>query len=173
MALRKIVFEGDDILAKRCRPVEKFDSRLAQLLDDMTETLHDSGGVGLAAPQVGILRRAVVIETDPEQGVYELVNPEIVETSGEQVGLEGCLSLPGQWGITPRPYRVTVKAQDRNGNGITVTGEHLLARALCHEIDHLDGILYKDVAQRMLTKQEIELYNNGELEIEEKIRESE
>lgn len=171
MALRKIVTEGDDILLKKCRVVEKFDDRLAMLIDDMIETLHQSGGVGLAAPQVGILRRVVVIETDPEQGVIELVNPEIIETSGEQVGLEGCLSLPGQWGITPRPFKVTAKAQDRNGNEFTVTGEYLLARALCHEIDHLDGILYKTVADRMLTQPEIELYNQGELEIEEKITE--
>ncbi len=171
MALRKIVTEGDDILLKKCRVVEKFDDRLAMLIDDMIETLHQSGGVGLAAPQVGILRRVVVIETVPEQGVIELVNPEIIETSGEQVGLEGCLSLPGQWGITPRPFKVTAKAQDRNGKEFTVTGEYLLARALCHEIDHLDGILYKTVADRMLTQPEIELYNQGELEIEEKITE--
>jgi peptide deformylase len=171
MALREIVTEGDDILTKKCRTVEKFDSRLAVLIDDMIETLHDSGGVGLAAPQVGILRRVVVIEIDPEQGVLELVNPEIVETSGEQVGLEGCLSLPGQWGITPRPLRATVKAQDRNGEEFTVSGDHLLARALCHELDHLEGIVYKNKATRMLTPHEIELYNNGELEIEEKITE--
>ncbi len=169
MALRKIVTEGDDILLKKCRLVEKFDDRLAMLIDDMIETLHASGGAGLAAPQVGILRRVIVIETDPEQGVIELVNPEIIETSGKQIGLEGCLSLPGQWGVTPRPFKVTVKAQDRNGNEFTLTGEYLLARALCHEIDHLEGILYKTVADRMLTKPEIDLYNQGKLEIEEKI----
>lgn len=171
MALRKIVTEGDDILLKKCRLVEKFDDRLAMLIDDMIETLHASGGAGLAAPQVGILRRVIVIETDPEQGVIELVNPEIIETSGKQIGLEGCLSLPGQWGITPRPFKVTAKAQDRNGNEFTLTGEYLLARALCHEIDHLEGILYKTVADRMLTKPEIDLYNQGKLEIEEKITE--
>ncbi|MGN1129915.1 MAG: peptide deformylase [Ruminococcus sp.] len=167
MALREIVTEGDDVLTKKCRPVEKFDSRLEMIIDDMIETLHHSNGVGLAAPQVGILRRVVVIEVDPEQGVIELVNPEIIETSGKQVGLEGCLSLPGKWGIASRPLRVTVKAQNRKGEEFTVSGEHLLARAFCHEIDHLNGILYNTVADRMLTPQEIELYNNNELDLED------
>lgn len=169
MALRGIVIEGDDVLNKKCRTVEKFDSRLEMLIDDMIDTLHQSGGVGLAAPQVGIIRRVVVIEVDKEQGVIELVNPEIIETSGEQIGLEGCLSLPGKWGITPRPYKVVVKAQDRNGKEFTVSGEHLLARAMCHEIDHLDGVLYNTVAIHMLTPLELERYNEGELDIEEKI----
>ena len=142
MALREIVKEGDDVLTKKCRKVEKFDSRLEMIIDDMIETLHQANGVGLAAPQVGILRRVVVIEVDPEQGVIELVNPEIIETSGKQVGLEGCLSLPGKWGIASRPLRVTVKAQNRKGEEFTISGEHLLARAFCHEIDHLDGILF-------------------------------
>ena len=164
MALREIVKEGDDVLTKKCRKVEKFDSRLEMIIDDMIETLHQANGVGLAAPQVGILRRVVVIEVDPEQGVIELVNPEIIETSGKQVGLEGCLSLPGKWGIASRPLRVTVKAQNRKGEEFTISGEHLLARAFCHEIDHLDGILYNTVADRMLTPQEIELYNNNELD---------
>lgn len=167
MALREIVKEGDDVLTKKCRKVEKFDSRLEMIIDDMIETLHQANGVGLAAPQVGILRRVVVIEVDPEQGVIELVNPEIIETSGKQVGLEGCLSLPGKWGIASRPLRVTVKAQNRNGEEFTISGEHLLARAFCHEIDHLDGILYNTVADRMLTPQEIELYNNNELDLED------
>ena len=167
MALREIVKEGDDVLTKKCRKVEKFDSRLEMIIDDMIETLHQANGVGLAAPQVGILRRVVVIEVDPEQGVIELVNPEIIETSGKQVGLEGCLSLPGKWGIASRPLRVTVKAQNRKGEEFTISGEHLLARAFCHEIDHLDGILYNTVADRMLTPQEIELYNNNELDLQD------
>ena len=167
MALREIVKEGDDVLTKKCRKVEKFDSRLEMIIEDMIETLHQANGVGLAAPQVGILRRVVVIEVDPEQGVIELVNPEIIETSGKQVGLEGCLSLPGKWGIASRPLRVTVKAQNRKGEEFTISGEHLLARAFCHEIDHLDGILYNTVADRMLTPQEIELYNNNELDLED------
>ena len=167
MALREIVKEGDDVLTKKCRKVEKFDSRLEMIIDDMIETLHQANGVGLAAPQVGILRRVVVIEVDPEQGVIELVNPEIIETSGKQVGLEGCLSLPGKWGIASRPLRVTVKAQNRKGEEFTISGDHLLARAFCHEIDHLDGILYNTVADRMLTPQEIELYNNNELDLED------
>ena len=167
MALRQIVTEGDDVLTKKCRPVEKFDSRLEMIIDDMIETLHHSNGVGLAAPQIGILRRVVVIEVDPEQGVIELINPEIIETSGKQVGLEGCLSLPGKWGIAARPLRVTVKAQNRKGEEFTISGEHLLARAFCHEIDHLNGILYNTVADRMLTPQEIELYNNNELDLED------
>lgn len=167
MALREIVKEGDDVLTKKCRKVEKFDSRLEMIIDDMIETLHQANGVGLAAPQVGILRRVVVIEVDPEQGVIELVNPEIIETSGKQVGLEGCLSLPGKWGIASRPLRVTVKAQNRKGEEFTISGEHLLARAFCHEIDHLDGILYNTVADRMLTPQEIELYNNNELDLKD------
>ena len=167
MALREIVKQGDDVLTKKCRKVEKFDSRLEMIIDDMIETLHQANGVGLAAPQVGILRRVVVIEVDPEQGVIELVNPEIIETSGKQVGLEGCLSLPGKWGIASRPLRVTVKAQNRKGEEFTISGEHLLARAFCHEIDHLDGILYNTVADRMLTPQEIELYNNNELDLED------
>ncbi len=164
MALREIVTEGDDILTKKCREVVKFDDRLWTLIDDMTETLHNSGGVGLAAPQVGVLRRVVVIEIDPEQGVIELVNPQIIEKSGKQVGLEGCLSLPGKWGIASRPYRVTVKAQDRNGKEFTISGEALLARAFCHEIDHLDGILYNTIVERMLFPDEVEKYNNGELD---------
>ena len=167
MALRQIVTEGDDVLTKKCRPVEKFDSRLEMIIDDMIETLHHANGVGLAAPQIGILRRVVVIEVDPEQGVIELINPEIIETSGKQVGLEGCLSLPGKWGIAARPLRVTVKAQNRKGEEFTISGEHLLARAFCHEIDHLNGILYNTVADRMLTPQEIELYNNNELDLED------
>lgn len=141
MAIRTIVLEGDSILNKKCRPVEKFDSRLWELLDDMQETMYNSNGVGLAAPQVGILRRVVVI--DVGDGLIELINPEIVESSGEQRESEGCLSCPGEFGITLRPMTVKVKAKDRNGNDIEVYGKALKARCLCHELDHLDGILFK------------------------------
>lgn len=154
MAIRQIVKEGDPVLTKKCRPVEKFDDRLAQLLDDMAETLHLANGVGLAAPQVGILRRVVII--DVGEGVIELINPKIIAFSGEQESLEGCLSCPGEWGITRRPDYVKVKAQDRNGNEFTVDGKELLAKAFCHELDHLDGIIYKQKAIRMLTPEEIE-----------------
>lgn len=158
MAIRQIVKEGDDVLTKKCREVVKFDDRLAQLIDDMTETLHLANGVGLAAPQVGILRRVVVI--DIGEGVIELVNPVIIEQSGEQESLEGCLSCPGEWGITRRPNYVKVKAQDRHGNEFVIDGEELLAKAFCHEIDHLDGIIYKQIAIRMLTPDEIEELNS-------------
>lgn len=171
MAIREIVREGDDVLLKNCRKVEKFDERFHLILDDMVETLRDSGGVGLAAPQVGILRRAVVIEINPEDGLIELVNPEIIATSGRQKGIEGCLSLPGQWGIVERPYKVTVKAQDRFGEEFEITGEGLLARCFCHELDHLDGTIYKTRASRMLTPPEVEKFNNGEFDFEEEIEE--
>lgn len=140
MALRKIVEIGDPILNKKSREVEKFDERLAQLIDDMIETLIHANGVGLAAVQVGMLRRVVVIEG--EDGIIELVNPKIVREEGEQCEQEGCLSLPGKWGVTRRPKKVQVKAQDRNGKWHVYTQEDLLARAFCHEIDHLDGILF-------------------------------
>lgn len=153
MAIRQIVKEGDDVLNKKCREVVKFDDRLAQLIDDMIETLHDSGGVGLAAPQVGVIRRVVVI--DIGEGVIELVNPVIIEEQGEQESVEGCLSCPGEWGITIRPDYVVVRAQDRNGNEFTIDGEELLAKAFCHEIDHLNGILYKSIVTRMLLPEEI------------------
>ena len=167
MALREIVVEGDDILNKKCRTVEKFDNRLAILIDDMIDTLIDSGGVGLAAPQVGVLRRVVVIQVDPEKPPIELVNPEIIATSGEQKGLEGCLSLPGKWGIVTRPYHVKVKAQGRDGKEFTTEGDGLLARAFCHELDHLKGILYNTVVDRMLTPAELEKLNEGELDIKD------
>lgn len=153
MAIRNIVKEGDPILNKKCHKVEKFDEKLAVLIDDMAETLALSGGVGLAAPQVGILRRVVVI--DVGQGVIELVNPVITESSGMQETLEGCLSCPNQWGITRRPKNVTVKAQNRNGEEFTISGEDLLAKAFCHELDHLDGILFKEKVLRMLTPEEV------------------
>lgn len=157
MAIRQIVKEGDSVLTKKCREVVKFDDRLAQLIDDMIETLHESGGVGLAAPQVGVIRRVVVIDISQEQNqVIELVNPVIIETEGEQESVEGCLSCPGDWGITVRPNYVKVKAFDRHGNEFTVEGKELLAKAFCHELDHLDGIIFKQVAKRMLTKEECE-----------------
>ncbi|MGN1468351.1 MAG: peptide deformylase [Ruminococcus sp.] len=154
MAIRQIVKEGDPVLNKKCREVVKFDDRLAMILDDMKETLALAEGVGLAAPQVGILRRIVVV--DVGEGPIELVNPVITEQSGEQEGLEGCLSCPGEWGITRRPMYVTVKAQDRNGKEFTVSGEGLLAKAFCHELDHLEGILYKQIAIRMVNPAELE-----------------
>ena len=154
MAIRNIVKDGDPILKKRCRPVEKFDKKLAVLLDDMAETMHKANGVGLAAPQVGMLRRVVVI--DIGEGVIELVNPQIIAFSGEQEGSEGCLSFPGQWGIVKRPNYVKVKAQDRNGEEFTIEGKELLARAFCHERDHLDGVVFKSVCERMLRPEEIE-----------------
>lgn len=153
MAIRNIVKEGDDVLTKVCRKVEKFDSKLHTLLDDMYETMNEANGVGLAAPQVGILRRVVVI--DVGEGKIELINPEIIEKSGEQRENEGCLSCPGEYGITVRPYKVTVKAQDRNGKEFKISGEALLARAFCHEIDHLDGILFKKHTIRMLTEEDL------------------
>lgn len=140
MALRNIVKLGDPILYKKSRVVEKFDDRLAMLIDDMKETMYDGNGVGLAAVQVGILKRVVVI--DIGEGPMELVNPEITFSEGVQISQEGCLSLPGKWANTKRPQRVQVKAQDRNGKWQVFTGEDLKAKAFCHEIDHLDGILF-------------------------------
>ena len=160
MAIRNIVKDGDEILTKKCRPVEKFNKKLWMLLDDMAETMHRANGVGLAAPQVGILRRVAVIDISPEQdGVIELVNPQIIAYSGEQCGNEGCLSFPGQWGIVKRPNYVKVRAQDRFGEEFEIEGKELLARAFCHEIDHLNGVVFKEVADRMLTPKEIEEMN--------------
>lgn len=163
MALRKIVTVGDPVLTKKCRPVIKFDERLATLLDDMIETMHDANGVGLAGPQVGVLRRVVVVDTGEED--LELVNPEIVETGEEtQTGLEGCLSLPGEYGIVTRPNFVVVRAQDRTGEWYEYEGEELIARCFCHEIDHLDGHMYTELAERMLTKEELEQMSEQEEE---------
>lgn len=153
MAIRNIVKDGDEILRKKCRNVEKFDDKLATLLEDMAETMHDADGVGLAGPQVGMLRRVVVI--DIGDGVIELVNPEIIETKGEQESAEGCLSFPGEYGVTRRPMYVKVKAQDRNGDYFEIDGEELLAKAFCHEIDHLNGVVFKDIAVRMLDPEEL------------------
>lgn len=144
MALRQIVKIGDDVLRKKSRPITDFNQKLHTLLDDMKETLAKAEGAGLAAPQVGMLRRVVVIDVRDNHGVIELVNPEIVSAEGVQCGTEGCLSLPGEFRDIERPARVTVKAQDRFGKEFTITGEGMLARAFCHEIDHLDGVLFID-----------------------------
>lgn len=156
MGLRKIFTVKEPCLHKVCRPVDKFDGKLHKLLDDMKETLEDANGVGLAAPQIGILRRVVVVDTGEE--ILELVNPELLETSGEQVGTEGCLSIPGKYGLVKRPNVAKVRAQDRDGNFFEVEGEELIARCFCHEIDHLDGIVYTEVMERFLTEEEL----NGE-----------
>jgi len=153
MAYREILTDENPRLRKPSRTVDQFDQRLAILLDDMLETMHRADGVGLAAPQVGVLRRAVVI--DVGEGPLELVNPRITAQEGEQVGQEGCLSFPGQWGVVRRPAKVTVEAQNRAGETFSVTGEGLLAVALCHELDHLDGRLFVDIAEHMLTPEEL------------------
>ena len=156
MAILNIVKEGDKILRSVCRPVDKITSRTIRLLDDMRDTLKDAEGVGLAAPQVGIMRRICIVENENGE-IYELINPRIIATSAEtQQGREGCLSLPGEWGIVERPASVTVEAYNRNGELVQITGSGLTGRCFCHEIDHLDGILYKDKAVRMLTEEEIE-----------------
>ena len=153
MGLRKILTDEESALHKVCKPVVNFDGRLWKLLDDMRETLIDSGGVGLAAPQVGILRRVVLVDTGEE--ILELANPTLIETDGEQVGAEGCLSVPGKYGIVKRPFYAKVKAQDRNGNWYEAEGEELIARCFCHELDHLDGIIYTDIMERFLTEEEL------------------
>lgn len=142
MAIRSIRKLGDDILRKKSRFVDNIDERIITLLDDMVETLYDSNGVGLAAPQIGVLKRIVVI--DIGDGLYELINPEIVETSGEQTDAEGCLSVPGKYGNVTRPQKVTVVATNRHGEKFELTGTDLLARAICHELDHLDGVIFVD-----------------------------
>lgn len=150
MAKLKILKVGDETLRKISRPVDTVTPRIRTLLDDMIETMRAANGVGLAAPQVGVLRRIVVIETE-EDGLIELINPKIIAFSGEQESEEGCLSVPGRWGITRRPMHVTVRAMDRNGKVFDKTGSGLLAKAFCHEIDHLDGKLYIDCALQMLS----------------------
>ena len=146
MAKLKIVKVGDEVLRKKCRPVDEITPKIITLLDDMTETMREAQGVGLAAPQVGILRRIVVIEVE-EGNVIELINPKIIAFAGEQEGTEGCLSVPNKWGTVKRPMHVTVRALNRHGEEFEVTGSELLARALCHELDHLDGKLYIDIAK--------------------------
>lgn len=154
MAILNILTSEDETLRKVCRPVDKITPRILTLLDDMKETMYRANGVGLAAPQVGILRRIVVI--DIGDGIIELINPEIVSAEGKQTDREGCLSVPDECGIVTRPNVVTVKALDRNGEPFEMRGEELLARAFCHELDHLDGKLYTDIAERMLTPEEME-----------------
>ena len=155
MALRKIVLQGDESLTKVCRPVTDFNSRLHTLLDDMKETLLDSGGVGLAAPQVGILRRVCVVQNEDDE-VIELINPEIIYTEGEQTGLAGCLSVPGKYGIVTRPEAVRGRAQDRNGDFFEVEDSDLTARCFCHEIEHLDGHLFVEHTDHLMTEEELE-----------------
>ena len=153
MGLRKILNDKDPALHKVCKPVEQFDWKLHKLLDDMRETLVHSGGVGLVAPQVGILRRVVLVDTGDE--ILELINPELIETDGEQVGPEGCLSVPGKYGLVKRPYYAKVRAQDRDGQWYEAEGEELIGRCFCHELDHLDGILYTQIMERFLTEEEL------------------
>ena len=154
MGLRKILTDKDPALHKVCKPVEAFDNKLHKLLDDMRETLIDSNGVGLAAPQVGILRRVVLVDVGDE--ILELINPELLETDGEQVGPEGCLSVPGKYGLVKRPYYAKVRAQDRNGEWYEAEGEELIGRCFCHELDHLDGIVYTEVMERFLRDEELD-----------------
>ena len=157
MAIRKIVKIGDETLRKVCRKQEKFDLRLAVLLKDMADTMYRAEGVGLAAPQVGILRRVVVVDVSPDHsGLREMVNPEIIEKSGSQTGREGCLSVPERQGVVTRPMKVKVRYQDRHGRETELETEGFEARAVCHEIDHLNGILYVDVMDRELTEEEIQ-----------------
>ena len=154
MGMRKILTDKDPALHKVCKPVTAFDKKLHKLLDDMAETLADANGVGLAAPQVGILRRVVIVDTGEE--ILELINPTILETDGEQEGAEGCLSVPGRYGLVKRPYYAKVRAQDRYGDWYVAEGEELIGRCFCHELDHLDGIVYTEVMDRFLTEKELE-----------------
>ena len=157
MAIREIMTEGESCLTKVCHSVTKFDKKLHDLLDDMKETLVDAEGVGLAAPQVGILRRVVVVMDENDEFI-ELVNPEIIRTEGEQEGLEGCLSIPGKYGIVKRPMVVRVRAQDRDGEWFEAEDEGLTARCFCHELEHLDGHLFNEHVDRYLTDEEIQAY---------------
>ncbi len=154
MGIRKILTDKEPSLHKVCREVTDFDKKLHKLLDDMADTLAEANGVGLAAPQVGILRRVVVVDVGDE--ILELVNPILVETSGEQIGAEGCLSVPGRYGLVKRPNVAKVKAQDRYGQWFEAEGEELIARCFCHELDHLDGIVYTQVMERFLTEEELD-----------------
>ena len=172
MAIRNVLTDDHPTLRKKCRPYTEFNQRLHELLDDMCDTMLEQNGVGLAAPQVGVARRCcVVLETNVDEGeddyILELVNPEIISVDGEQEGPEGCLSFPGRFGIVRRPDHVVVRAQDRDGNFFEVEGFGLTARAFCHEIDHLDGVVYMDRAERMLTEEEIQtMYQGGDEEEE-------
>lgn len=155
MALRTILTDGDPALHKVCRPVTQFDEKLHDLLDDMKETLAKANGAGLAAPQVGILRRAVIV-VDANDEMLELVNPEIIAQEGEQEGLEGCLSVPGRWGVVKRPQKVRVRAQDRNGQFFEAEGEDIVARCFCHEVEHLDGHLFTEHTDHLYTNEELD-----------------
>ena len=154
MGIRKILTDQEPALHKVCKPVTNFDQKLHKLLDDMAETLAQANGVGLAAPQVGILRRVVIVDTGEE--ILELVNPTMLETDGEQEGAEGCLSVPGKYGLVKRPYYAKVRAQDRDGQWFEAEGEELIARCFCHELDHLDGIIYTEIMERFLTEEELD-----------------
>ena len=157
MAIRTILTQGDPALNKKCHPITKFDQKLSDLLDDLWETLAQANGMGLAAPQVGILRRAVIVVPDPEKDdMVELVNPEILAQEGEEDGLEGCLSIPGMWGYVKRPTWVKVRAQDRDGGWFEVEGEGLAARCYCHELEHLDGHMYDEHTDRLYTAEEVD-----------------
>lgn len=158
MALRKIVLEGDDCLKKVCRPVTEFNPRLHQLLDDMGDTLRNANGAGLAAPQVGVIRRTCVVLDENSDELIELINPEIIDESGEQNGLEGCLSVPGRYALITRPNKVRVRAQDRTGEVFEMEREGLTARAFCHEIEHLDGHLFTEHTDHLLSDKELEDY---------------
>lgn len=162
MALRKIVVQGEYCLNKVCRPVTEFNRRLHLLMDDLLDTLSEAGGAGLAAPQVGVLRRACVVMDDDTEEYIELINPSIIAQSGEQTGPEGCLSVPGKWGLVTRPNYVRVRAQDRDGKWFEVEGEGLTARCYCHELEHLDGHLYTEHIDRFLTDEEVEEYFSQE-----------
>ena len=166
MALRNILKQGEEALTKRCRPVTDFNGRLHQLLDDMAETMLEADGVGLAAPQVGVLRRAVVVlETNTPEGeeyVVELVNPQIIEAEGEQENPEGCLSVPGSFGMVKRPMHVKVRAQDRDGNFFEIEGDGLTARAFCHECDHLDGHMFTELCDHIMTDEELSAYYDAQ-----------
>jgi len=155
MSKKKIIQKGDSILTKKCHPVTLFDKKLHTLLNDLKETLLSVGGAGLAAPQIGILRRVAIVLDDNDQ-MIELINPELIETSGEQEGLEGCLSLPGMWGFVTRPMNATVCAQDRNGNTFTVSGSGIVARCFCHELEHLDGHMFDEHTDRLYSEKQLD-----------------
>ncbi len=155
MALRTILTDNDPALHKVCRPVTRFDGRLHDLIDDLKETLTQANGAGLAAPQIGILRRVVIV-VDDQENMLELVNPELIAQEGEQEGFEGCLSVPGRWGIVKRPQKAKVRAQDRNGNFFEVEGEDIVARCFCHELEHLDGHLFTEHTDRLYTNEELD-----------------
>ena len=163
MAIRTILTQGDPALNKRCHPVTRFDRKLGDLLDDLRETLAQANGMGLAAPQVGILRRAVIVVPDPEKDdMIELVNPEIVAQEGEEEGLEGCLSIPGMWGYVKRPTWVKVRAQDRHGNWFETEGSDIAARCFCHELEHLEGHMYDEHVDRLYTAEEVDAMTSDE-----------